>query len=206
KSVNHRFLDLHLRMPGDTDALEIKIRRLLKEKLARGHIEVTLSIERGEVGGMTLNRELVGGYLELFRKTAQEFAVTSEPDLNAVLKLPGALSGGAAELDGDFEAGVLAAAQKAIAALDAMRTEEGRGIDQELRERMAGLKKATSAVEKLRGVISKAHHEKIQGRLKELLGQQVESDRILQEAALLAERSDVQEEIVRMHTHIQHFV
>src|SRR6266851_4403985 len=60
KSVNHRFLDLHLRLPADTDALEMKLRRLLKEKVARGHVEVTLALDRGGEEGYSLNRQLVG--------------------------------------------------------------------------------------------------------------------------------------------------
>src|ERR1700748_2882281 len=93
KSVNHRFLDLHLRIPSELDAVEMKIRRLLKERLHRGHIEVTLAIERGGGLGLDVNRDLVGGYLRTFRAVAEEFGVSAEPDLNAVLKLPGALNG-----------------------------------------------------------------------------------------------------------------
>src|ERR1700738_537074 len=68
KSVNHRFLDLHFRIPSDSDSLEMKLRRLLKEKLARGHVELTLSLERGVADGFSLNRDLVGGYIQAFRK------------------------------------------------------------------------------------------------------------------------------------------
>jgi uncharacterized protein (TIGR00255 family) len=206
KSVNHRFLDLHLRMPGDTDALELKLRKLLKERIQRGHVELTLSIDRAAAAGFALNKELIGGYIQAFREAEREFAITSDPDLNAILKMPGALSGAAVPLDGNFEAAVLAAVEQAIASLDAMRVEEGKGIDKELRDRMARLKSATSEIERLRPAISKAHMEKIYSRLKELISTQVDSDRVLQEAAIMAERSDVQEEIVRMHTHIQHFL
>jgi len=206
KSVNHRFLDLHLRMPGDTDALELKLRKLLKERVHRGHVELTLSIDRTAATGFSLNKELIGGYIQAFREAEREFAINSSPDLNAIFKMPGALSGAAVPLDGNFEAAVLAAVEQAIASLDAMRIEEGKGIDKELRDRMARLKSATSDIEKLRPAISKAHMEKIHSRLKELISTQVDSDRVLQEAAIMAERSDVQEEIVRMHTHIQHFL
>jgi len=92
KSVNHRFLDLHLRIPSELDQVEMKVRRLLKERLHRGHIEVTLSAERTGGADFAVNRELVGGYLNAFRQAAEEFGVSAEPDLNAVLKLPGALS------------------------------------------------------------------------------------------------------------------
>src|SRR5215469_14873543 len=72
KSVNHRFLDPQLRLPPDMDELEIKVRRVLKERLARGHIEVTLNFERRSGEGFQLNRDLVAGYVNAFRKAASE--------------------------------------------------------------------------------------------------------------------------------------
>ncbi|MGZ4836749.1 MAG: YicC/YloC family endoribonuclease, partial [Terriglobales bacterium] len=83
KSVNHRFLDLHLRMPAETDALEMQLRLALKSKLARGHVELTLSIERVDSTTLAINRELVAGYINAFRSAAKEFSLASEPDLNA---------------------------------------------------------------------------------------------------------------------------
>ena len=92
KSVNHRFLDLHLRIPNELDAVEMKVRRVLKERLHRGHIEVTLSLERHGWRGV-LGQPRTGGRIpERFRQAAEEFGVSAEPDLNAVLKLPGALN------------------------------------------------------------------------------------------------------------------
>ncbi len=208
KAVNHRFLDLNMRLPAESDALEMKLRRLLKEKMARGHLDVTLTLERTGSDLFSLNRELVGGYLRVYRAAAQEFGVTAEPDLNAVFKLPGALMASAASLNGDsgYEAAVLGAAEQAIANLDRMRTEEGASIERELRERMAHLAGAADEVEKLRAVISRAHLEKITSKLQELVGSIADPARILQEAAILAERSDVQEEIVRMKAHVGHFL
>ena len=206
KSVNHRFLDLHLRMPPQSDALEIKLRRLLKEKIARGHVEVTLVLDGAEGGLLEVNRELVAGYVQAFRHAARELGVAGEPDLNAVFRMPGALSVGEAQLDAEGEACVLAGLSEAIAQLDRMRLEEGRGIERELCERMARLRSATAEVEKLRAAVSHAYLERIQSRMKELIGGHADHDRILQEAALLAERSDIQEEIVRLNTHIRHFL
>src|SRR5579863_5573647 len=82
KSVNHRFLDLQLRLPPDMDELEIKIRRMLKERLARGHVDVTLNLERHGGEGFELNHDLVAGYVAAFRKAASEFVTPGEPDLN----------------------------------------------------------------------------------------------------------------------------
>lgn len=207
KSVNHRFLDLHLRLPNELDPVEMKVRRVLKERLHRGHIEVTISLERTGGSGFSVNRDLVGSYLRTFREVAEEFGVSAEPDLNAVLKLPGALN--AAE-DGDamavLDKHVTDALEECIERLNHMREEEGNGAVLELRERMVHLSSATHEVEQLRGRVLKAYHEKLHGRMQELLGSHIEQDRILQEAAMLAERSDIQEEVVRMKNHIQHFV
>src|SRR5438874_13364258 len=93
KSVNHRFLDVHFRLPSDSDALEMKLCRMLREKLARGHIELTLSLERGGGESIALNRPIVAGYIEAFRAAAAEFGLAAVLDLNAVLRMPGALEG-----------------------------------------------------------------------------------------------------------------
>src|SRR6516162_3735734 len=144
KSVNHRFLDLHLRIPTELDAVEIKIRRLLKERLHRGHIEVTLSVEHTGGAAFAVNRELVGGYLRTFREVAEEFGVSAEPDLNAVLKLPGALNAADdGEALGALEKQVTAALEQCIERLNHMREEEGRGAAAELRTRMTHLSSVT---------------------------------------------------------------
>ena len=203
KSVNHRFLDPQLRIPMEMDELEMKIRRALKERLARGHVDVTLGVERRAGGGYDFNRELVGGYVEAFRKAAREFSTGGEPDLNNVFRLPGAL-GATTPLDGNFDAAVLAALDQAIQKLNVMREQEGQGMESELRRRLASLEQATTEVSKLRAAVSKAYMEKIRVRMQELL-ENADPDRILQEAAILAERSDIQEELVRLNTHIDHF-
>ncbi|HEX7284673.1 MAG TPA: YicC/YloC family endoribonuclease [Candidatus Angelobacter sp.] len=202
KSVNHRFLDPQLRLPPDMDELEMKLRRLLKEKLARGHVDVTLAVERRSEG-YGYNREMVGGYVAAFRKAAADFGVTGEPDLNTVFRMPGAL-GEAASLDGNFQAAVLAAAEEAIVRLNTMREHEGEGMEAEMRRRLKALDESTVEIARFREAVSRALMEKVRARLQELLGT-ADPDRVLQEAAILAERSDVEEELVRVHTHIDHF-
>ncbi|MGC2694708.1 MAG: YicC/YloC family endoribonuclease [Candidatus Angelobacter sp.] len=203
KAVNHRFLDPQLRMPMEMDELEMKVRRVLKERLARGHVEVTLSMERRGGEGYEFNRELVSGYVGAFRKAAREFGTGGEPDLNNIFRMPGAL-GTTTPLDGNFETAVLAALDQAIQKLNVMREQEGRGMETELLRRLTALEQATEEVSKLRAAVSRAYMEKVRSRMQELL-ENADPDRILQEAAILAERSDIQEELVRLHTHIEHF-
>jgi uncharacterized protein (TIGR00255 family) len=206
KSVNHRFLDLHFRLPSDTDALEMKLRRLLKEKLARGHVELSLNLARPGGDGFALNRQLVSGYIQAFRAAAAEFGLAEDPDLNVILRIPGALDSASLPADDELETAVLVTAEEALERLNQMREEEGKGIDKELRARMEHIRQAAASVEKHRKGIQQSYVEKLKTRMHELISTQVDSDRILQEAALLVDRSDIQEELVRLDTHVQHFL
>jgi uncharacterized protein (TIGR00255 family) len=205
KSVNHRFLDLHFRIPLEATALELKMRRILKEKIARGHIEVALSLQHGDTGAFQLNHALVEGYVRAFQEAAERLGIVAQPDLNVILRTPGALSGDSTTLDEDTERIILEQLQALIGRLNHMREEEGRGVERELRERMESLAHAVSEIGKLRALVSRAYLEKVQSRMNELIAGHIDPDRVLQEAAMLAERSDIQEEVVRLENHIKHF-
>jgi uncharacterized protein (TIGR00255 family) len=206
KSVNHRFLDPHFRMPSDTDGLEMKLRRALKEKLARGHVELTLSLERSSSDVMSLNKEMVGAYIQAFRTAAAEFSLAAEPDLNVILRTPGALETKSSAPTEELEAAVLAKSDEAFAQLNRMREEEGRSIERELRQRMEQVHKSAKGVEQYRQTILQSYLGKLKTRMQELIGSQADPDRMLQEAALLVDRSDIQEELVRLTSHVQHFL
>jgi uncharacterized protein (TIGR00255 family) len=205
KSVNHRFLDLHFRLPANSDALEMTLRRVLKEKLARGHVDVNLSFDQG-AGAMALNRPLVSAYVQAFRAAAAEVGIASEPDLNSVLRLPGALDGAAGPTDEELAPAVLPKLDEALQLLNHMRDEEGRALERELRERMAHILAACGEVKKHRDAVLKGYSERLNTRLQEWLGASVAPERIAQEAALLADRSDIHEELVRLENHVQHFL
>jgi uncharacterized protein (TIGR00255 family) len=205
KSVNHRFLDLHFRLPSDTDALEMKLRRLLKEKMVRGHVEVTLNLDYTNANGVGLNRQLISGYVQAFRSAAQEFGIGGEPDLNVLLRMPGAMDSGNERSGDELDDAVMACVEEALARLNQMREEEGRGIERELRERMKHLREAAAGIEIHRGAILRTYAERLQSRMREMFGAQIDKDRILQEAAVLVDRSDIQEELVRLNTHVDHF-
>jgi len=205
KSVNHRFLDLHFRLPTDTDALEMKLRRMLKEKMARGHVEVVLNLDRSGTNEVALNRQLIAGYVGAFRAAAEEFGVEGEPDLNVVLRMPGAMDAGAERAGDALEAAVVGRVEEALTRLNEMREEEGRSINAELRARMASLEKAAAGVEAHRSLILRSYSERLQSRMQELLGAQMEKERVLQEVAVLVDRSDIQEELVRLNAHVKQF-
>jgi len=122
------------------------------------------------------------------------------------LRIPGALDSANDSADGDIEAAVMAKVGEALDRLNQMREEEGRGIARELRERMTHLAEASKSVQQHRRAVLQNYSERLQSRLQELLGGAVDKERVLQEAALLVDRSDIQEEIVRLENHVQHFL
>ncbi|HEX3470011.1 MAG TPA: YicC/YloC family endoribonuclease [Silvibacterium sp.] len=217
KSVNHRFLDLHLRLPGGTEALEMQLRRVLKQKLVRGHVEVTLNLDRGQKTEVAYDAGLVETYLAAFRNAAAQHGLMGEPDLNAILRLPGIFNGDSRGYDrgsGDrgsedesraLEAAVLAELPALIDALNGMRAQEGSALAAELAAGLDRLRKLVDEAAELREDVQQAYFERISQRLTAILDKSFDRDRVLQEAALLAERSDVDEEVTRLRTHIDHF-
>ena len=179
---------------------------MLKDKMARGHVEVILNLDRSGTNGVALNRQLIGSYVEAFRAAANEFAVEGHPDLNVVLRMPGAMDSGAEKSGEELETAVMARVEEALSRLNEMREEEGRSISTELRARMVNLEKAAAGVEAHRSTILHSYSERLQSRMVELLGTQVDKERIMQEVAVLVDRSDIQEELVRLNAHVKHFL
>ena len=209
KSVNHRFLDLHLRLPSSCDALEVQLRRMLKENLRRGHIEVTLQLERRAVTELQLNAGLLEAYVQAFRTAAELHGVTNEPDLNAMLRIPGMMTAegaGASEIEG-LDAAVLSQIVPLVEKLNEGRAQEGASLAAELRASMLRLQAFSDEMAGLRNGVREAQFERLRSRLMELTqGVAVTEERLLAEAAVLAEKSDIEEEIVRLRTHVDRFI
>jgi len=157
-------------------------------------------------GVVTRMREAAKRDIAAFRAAAGEFAIPAEPDLNTILRIPGALDTAAGPADGALESAVMARVGEALDRLNQMREQEGRSIEQELRERMGHLREAVKTVQLHRRTVLQSYVERLQSRLQELLGSSVDKERVLQEAALLVDRSDIQEEIVRLENHVEHFL
>ncbi len=225
KSVNHRFLDLHLRLPGNLEGLELELRRRLKNQVLRGHLELTLTFDRtSRNNGVHYDRELVAEYVAAFRSAQQEygFALDQQPDLNTILRLPGVFAasqghGGSADRREDREAvaealqaAVLGQMDMLVAQLNTMRRTEGAALTEVLRRALEQLERSVQTATELRSRVQDAYVQRLQERMTGLLAgvskeSRVDDGRLLQEAALLADRSDVEEEIARLVVHIGHF-
>ena len=151
KSVNHRFLDLQFRLPPGLDALEMELRRVLKENLVRGHVDLTLSVDRASQTKAGYNRELIAGYLAAFDAAQREHFLKGEPDLNAALRLPGALQAEDRN-NGDLTAlaaSVLEQMAPLLEQLKAMRAREGEALEAILRGTLDRLAAATASIAEL---------------------------------------------------------
>ena len=223
KSVNHRFLDLNLRLPGDCDALEVALRRLTKERLRRGHVDVTVHVDRrarDQAQSVQLNHELLAAHLQVFHEAAKLHHFNVEPDLNELLRMPGVLTAeaGAAMPDpanaAALESAVMAIAPALLDQLNQVRSVEGEALAAELRASMLRLRTLAEECAQLRVGARDAHFERLRTRIAELMkadataeaAGQVTDQRMLAEAALLIERSDIEEELVRLRAHIESFL
>ena len=204
KSVNHRGLDIHFHMAPELDAFEGAIRNAIKGKVARGHLQVHVQFNRtAPAGGSSLNRPLLQAYMQAFLEASEQLRVECKPDLNAALRVPGMLQGtNPAEPDSDLEQPLLEATAEALDLLNSFREREGATTVAEMRERCVSLGELAEQMEKIRAHATGAFQKRLSERLRELLrGAGLDPQRLAQEAALLAERSDISEELCRLKTH-----
>jgi uncharacterized protein (TIGR00255 family) len=204
KSVNHRGLDLHFHLPAELDPLESDLRAVLKTGIARGHVQIHGSLTRlvGDSAGQ-LNRPLLQAYLAAFHEAAKLHGLPGDPDLNSALRIPGMISQGEeADLEEEVKLAALDAAREAVAVLNQVREREGAATADELRQRCRAICDLVRRMEEIRAGAIPAFQKRMRERLAELLhGTGIEPQRLAQEAALLADRSDVSEELMRLKTH-----
>jgi uncharacterized protein (TIGR00255 family) len=212
KSVNHRFLDLKLRMPEGFDLYELRLRQIVREKIHRGHVEVTVAVEPGKAAPVQVNKELVQAYLRAAESLRQETRAATDMDVVALLRLPGVITGvttAVPETEEEQEKlgqSIDSCLREALTRLDDMRRAEGKHLVEELRTRLAKIGEDTLKVRELAATLRPAFSRRLDAKLKELLGGTgIDPARLAQEAALLAERSDVSEELDRLRSHLQQF-
>lgn len=204
KTVNHRGLDIHFHLPPEMEVYEAALREAIKGKLARGHVQVRLAFAASAAAGAPkLNRPLLAAYFCAFEQAAREFGLEEKPSLEAALRLPGMLlAEPEVEPDSGLEPAVMELAGEALGLLNRFREREGAAMAAEMRHRCAAILEVVDRIEKIRGGALPAFQKRLQERLQDLLaGAGIEPQRLIQEAALLADRSDISEELVRLKTH-----
>jgi uncharacterized protein (TIGR00255 family) len=210
KTVNNRFLDIHLRVGSELASLEPSIKKRITSRLTRGRVDVTVSVERVAQVAYELNRPLIAGYITALKQLQQDFDIAGELDINVLARIPGALQPARNGIDDKVITGLEQALDHALDELEKMREQEGEALKNELRDRVRKIEALVPVIEASAAGLADAYRLRLQKRIGELLnrgGQIVEVDpvRLAQEVAYLADRSDVSEEMVRLRSHLSQF-
>lgn len=211
KTVNNRYLDIHLRLSQELSSLEMNIRKLISGRLSRGRVDVNINFERSATTTYEINRPLVAGYISVLRDIQKEFNLVGDVDVNTLTRLPGALTTARDGLDEESMAGIERALGEALDDLERMRESEGATLGKEMHERVTRIEGEVPVIEASATGLADAYRQRLQKRIAELVargggpGVEIDAGRLAQEVAYLADRSDISEELVRLRSHLDQF-
>ena len=212
RSVNHRFLDMQIRIPPQLEPHERLIRRTVKQHVKRGQLQITASIQwKQEAGAFTINRSSTDAYLKAYRELSEEYSIVAQPDLNVILRTPGIVSFDNAEIDDErnalLEAPLTDCLEPALEELNRTRRQEAEGIVEEMRHRGRSIQADLEKLEAVRQQTVPKFRERLEQRLRDVLKKvDLDPQRLVQESAVLAERADISEEVQRLASHTGRFL
>jgi len=206
RTVNHRFLDLKIRTPPELESSDPIIRRIVKKRLKRGSVQATIALSGDAASAPKLNRPLARAYLEAYRELAAEAGGEASPDLTALLRAPGVLTSAEGASDEEAERALAARVESTLEAaltiLNEARANEGETVLVELRERASTIAAETEKLRESVAGTTRIFEQRLERRMSELLDKTgIEPQRLAQEAALLADRADISEELQRLAAH-----
>lgn len=207
KSVNHRYLDLFLRLPKQYNQLEEPLRSAISSRIARGRIEVTVFVEefQEKERNVQINKALLQGYLGALRSIKDEIGSSESITLGQVLSLPDIFVVEEQELDWEsLHKTLVEAVNKALDGLEAMRSIEGQRLAADMLEKILLVEKNAQEIAKIAPQVVVDYRNRLRERLGDLLdGTTISEERFLGEVAIFADRCSIDEELVRLASHIQ---
>jgi uncharacterized protein (TIGR00255 family) len=210
RAVNHKFCDVKARLPRELMSLEPVLIKQIRGKLVRGGIEAVVFRQRlaGSVGRPRADLELAQEYARLFQALAQKIHLPETTSLDAVLQAEGVLQleTRPANLQ-DSQVALERATELALGVVVGMRQQEGQALDRDLRERVGTLRQVLGEIAELAPKALEGSRSRLERRVADLTkgGAEIEPERLAQEIVLLAERSDIAEEITRLESHLEQF-
>jgi len=209
KTVNHRFLDLNIRIPRALGFAEEAVRKGIKEKLSRGHVDVFISYSAVASDAKTARADigLMRSYLHAARQAAKEVGVEDDLALSHLIRIPDVIMIEEAAEDEDRLTNLVREAlDRALEALNDMRLREGEELKASLLACLDDLQDILGTIESRKALVPAEYAEKLRQRISELTaGTDIDEARFTTEVALMADRSDISEETVRLATHINQF-
>jgi len=206
KSVNHRALDLHTYLPLEFESLDPALRQVVRKSISRGHVELRLSYRPSDNNaGPALNRALFDAYLRALKQASDISGVGADPDPNRALRIPGMLTqSDVAALPAEVEAEAVKATGEALEALNVFRTREGSETATAMLGHNEFVRQNAEAIRALRGEVNEAIRSRLDERISKLFnGMPLDPQRLAQEVAYLADRSDISEEVDRLNAHVR---
>jgi uncharacterized protein (TIGR00255 family) len=206
KSVNQRFLDLKLSLPKEYAAWESEVRKLVQERVGRGRVEIYVgrSVAGDDRPRVEVDEDLARAYVEQWRRLKRRLRLAGEVDLSLLKGIPDLYRAREATAVPEGERAVLVRAlSRALRELDASRLREGKHLADDMRARIRALDTLASGMAERAEASRHDTRRRIEERMRELVDGKFDEGRILQEAAFLAERSDVTEEVVRLKSHLE---
>ncbi|HEX9079895.1 MAG TPA: YicC/YloC family endoribonuclease [Desulfuromonadaceae bacterium] len=209
RSVNHRYGEVAVRMPRGFLSLEQEVKKAVSGVLKRGKIDVTVQWEEAVAAEAVarIDTAVAGGYHAAFSGLARELGIAGEVPLALIVAQKGVLRESAATVDeAEFLPQLLTAAKAAVGAIDAMRTREGEALAEDLLARRRQVAEWAAEIGERSPRVVAEYRQKLKTRLDQLLeGVEMDQARLAQEVALMADRCDVTEELVRLASHFGQF-
>ena len=206
RSVNNRYLDCTVKMPRSVSFAEEAVKQAVKASVSRGKVDVFISIrsEGAADTTITLNKEVLGGYLKAMHQMVEEFGVRDDISVSVVSRLPEVFTVEKPEVDEEaLKADLLSVVETALGNYDAMRIKEGQALDADLRSRGNTILELVAQVEAGNGQTVIDYRARLEAKLKEVLANTaIDESRILTEAAIFADKVAVDEETVRLRSHL----
>jgi len=206
KSVNHRYLDISFRMPRSVSFLEEALRARLGELLSRGHVDVFVDYKnnRSDAGAVAIDEALLGAYLAAARQAGEKYALLDDITLSAAMRLPDVFDVKKAEEDRDaVTALALAALEGAASQLRLARAQEGARLAKDLLGRLDTLEGIAAVVALRAPKVVEDYRARLDERISAVLaGVEVDRQRLATEVALFADKASIDEELVRLKSHI----
>ena len=206
RSVNHRYLDLNIKVPRIYGYLEDVVSKRAQAAIARGKVDIFVAVRAKEGADIkvTPNMVVIQGYVDAIKKVSETYGVSDEVSALSLLRLPDAMEQNKEEADADqLKAEVSAVLDRALEEYNAMREKEGARLVEDVIYRAGLISKAVDFVEQRSPDCVEEYRTRIAARMTEILdGSELAQQRILQEAALYADKVNVTEEIVRLRSHL----
>lgn len=203
RSLNHRFLDIYIKAPAFLNQFEIAFRNILKERFSRGKFDVNILISEHANADLDVNTDFVGKIYAAFKRLQEELSIPGELDINAITNFREIFIETSQEYDIDTINDVF---KQALEGLYKMRIKEGEAVAAELRQMTDSLSIMNEKIKNLCSKVLFEIKEKFNDRLKIILeGKDIDSNHILQEAAIIAAKLDISEEIARIESHLRQF-